>query len=243
MKQKYAPFTTTTIKFLKLLLKRKHWFFVVPFFLLWLNFVALKADEQILNATIKMCPKCNELYQNNEKFCGKDGTVLSDTNGKLVCPVCKKEGSGNEKFCVEHGEKLIPIERLSARKDPADLERNMSLAAKYYQEGNTHCDNESYDLALKSYLKAEEVYPDLPGLHYNMGWLYSKLGDVDSAVDHLQKYIILAPDSKDITEVRSYIALLKQAHQKKLKLLKSTNRETRQWKRRLKFKTKNMIPF
>ncbi|WP_169704120.1 tetratricopeptide repeat protein [Candidatus Kuenenia stuttgartensis] len=140
-----------------------------------------------MNATIKMCPKCNELYQNNEKFCGKDGTVLSDTNGKLVCPVCKKEGSGNEKFCVEHGEKLIPIERLSAGKDPADLERNMSLAAKYYQEGNTHCDNESYDLALKSYLKAEEVYPDLPGLHYNMGWLYSKLGDVDSAVDHLQK--------------------------------------------------------
>ncbi len=219
MKQKYAPFTTTTTKFLKLLLERKHWFFVLPFFLLWLNFIDLKADEQTLDATIKMCPVCNELYQNNEKFCGKDGTVLSDTAGKLVCPVCKKEGSGNEKFCVEHGEKLIPIERLSVLKDPADLERNRSLAAKYYQEGNTHCDNELYDLALKSYLKAEELYPDLPGLHYNMGWLYSKLGDVDSAVDHLQKYIILAPDSKDITEVRSYIALLKQAHQKKIEVI------------------------
>ena len=90
----------------------------------------------------------------------------------------------------------------------------MELAKKYYKEGSDYCEAESYDLALESYKKAEKALPDFPALHYNMGWLYSKLGDAQQAINHLQKYIVLSPNAKDITEVQSYVVVLKQALEK-----------------------------
>ncbi|MCF6148839.1 MAG: SUMF1/EgtB/PvdO family nonheme iron enzyme [Candidatus Kuenenia sp.] len=221
MKQKYETLATSTMKLVKLLLNKKTNRFLLMFFLSVLfNFALLEANEQLSNTKTKVCPTCNELYQDNEKFCGKDGTKLIDTAAaKLVCPVCKKEGAENEKYCVEHGQKLIPVHKLSVTEVPTDLTEDILLAKKYYQEGNNHCDSESYDLALKSYMKAEELYSDFPELHYNLGWLYSKLGNVDLAIDHLQKYIILAPGNKDITEVQSYIVLLKQASQEKNEII------------------------
>ena len=70
----------------------------------------------------------------------------------------------------------------------------MELAKKYYKEGSDYCDAESYDLALESYKKAEKALPDFPALHYNMGWLYSKLGDAQQAINHLQKIYCPVPE-------------------------------------------------
>src|SRR3989337_3412520 len=52
-----------------------------------------------------------------------------------------------------------------------------------------------------------------------MGWLYGKLGDAQQAINHLQKYIVLSPNAKDITEVQSYVIVLKQALERQQTIL------------------------
>ena len=161
----------------------------------------------------KKCPTCNKLFPAETKFCGEDGATLVDAPETMVCPECKKEGDVGEKFCKEHGKKLIPGVAAVRDKDDGQKQKK-ELAKKYYKEGCDFCDSESYDAAIESYKKAEGLFPDFPALHYNMGWLYSKLGDVEKAVLHLQKYIVLAPDAKDVMEVQTYINVLKQAAEK-----------------------------
>jgi len=168
----------------------------------------------------KKCPACNKLYTEETKFCGEDGTKLVGVMIKLICPECKKEGAAGEKYCKEHGKKLIPLSE-SPEKESESLKQKIELAKRYYKEGCVQCDAESYDLAIKSYKKAEEAYPDFASLHHNMGWLYSKLGDADNAIKHLQKYIVLSPDASDVTEVQSYIVIMKQAQEKRNNIMDS----------------------
>ncbi len=168
---------------------------------------------------VKQCPTCNKIYPEEIKFCGEDGTRLIEISAKMICPECGKEGFPGEKFCREHGKKLVPeSEVLSTRKED-DQKQQIELAKKYYQAGNDYCDAEAYDSALNSYKKAEELFPDFPQLHYNMGWLYSRLGNPEQAIYHMQKYIVLAPNAKDLTEIQSYIVILKQALEKRKKIL------------------------
>ncbi|KKO20747.1 MAG: SUMF1/EgtB/PvdO family nonheme iron enzyme [Candidatus Brocadia sp.] len=175
----------------------------------------LHADAPKPNAMTNRCPTCNKTYPEGTKFCGDDGAKLSEIAAKMICPECKKEGIAGEKFCKEHGKKLIPFTETPPAKDVDTLNQKKELAKKYYKEGSDFCDAESYDSAIASYKKAEEAFPDFPALHYNMGWLYSKLGNVEQAIHHLQKYIVLAPDASDITEVQSYIVVLKNAAEKR----------------------------
>jgi formylglycine-generating enzyme len=172
-----------------------------------------------LEAIVKKCPTCNKIYPEEIKFCGEDGTQLVDTSMKMVCPECRKEGFPGEKFCREHGKKLVPLSEseVPSAQEADNREQKRELAKKYYLAGNDYCDTESYDLAIQSYKKSEEIFPDFPLLHYNMGWLYSKLGDPERAIHHMQKYIVLAPDAKDIIEIQSYIIVLKQAMEKRTK--------------------------
>lgn len=174
----------------------------------------LFADTSAQKLLTRKCPTCNKLYTEDTKFCGDDGTTLVTAMGKLICPVCKKEGATGEKFCREHGNKLVPFAETPAQEADV-LKQKKELAKKYYKEGSDYCDAESYDQAIESYKKAEAAYPDFPALHYNMGWLYGKLGNVEQAIQHLQKYIVLAPDASDVTEVQSYVVVLKQAMEKR----------------------------
>lgn len=181
------------------------------------------ADASSAKALTKKCPTCNKLFSEETKFCGEDGTKLIDIPVKMICPECKKEGTQGEKFCKEHGKKLVPLTEPHTAQEADALQQKKELAKKYYQEGNAHCDAESYDLAIEAYKKAEEVFPDFPALHYNMGWLYSKLGNAEQAIQHLQKYIVLAPDASDITEVQSYVVVLKNAVEKRKKVMDTFN--------------------
>ena len=141
-----------------------------------------------------------------------------ETQETLICPDCKKEGAAGEKFCKEHGKKLVPA-TVSAQDKEDDKKQKKELAKKYYKEGSDYCDAESYDLAIGAYKKAEELFPDFSALHHNMGWLYSKLGDADRAIYHLQRYIVLSPDAGDVMAVQSYINVLKQAAEKRKSMI------------------------
>lgn len=167
------------------------------------------------------CPSCNTLYPEETKFCGKDGTRLVKKIIINICPICQKQGAPGEKFCREHGEKLVPMEELHPETRPDTPEKKKHLAIKYYKEGNELCDKELYDKAIESYKKAESIFPDFPALHYNMGWLFTKLGNVEKAVHHLQKYIVLSPDASDLTEVQSYIVILEQVQKRRKKLMET----------------------
>ncbi len=173
------------------------------------------AGAPVSKEMVKKCPTCSKTYPEQTKFCGDDGTELVEISVKLVCPECKKEGTSGEKFCREHGKELVPPGGTSLTTKTDVETQKVELAKKYYKEGSDYCDAESYDLAMESYKKALEVFPDFPALHYNMGWLYSKLGNAEQAIHHLQKYIVLAPTASDITEVQSYIIILKQALEKR----------------------------
>ena len=175
----------------------------------------LYAETPKSKAMTKKCPACSKLYSAETKFCGEDGAKLVDITAKLVCPDCKKEGAAGEKFCKEHGKKLVPLTETVPSQETDAIKQKIELARKYYKEGCNYCDAESYDLAIESYKKAEEAFPDFPELHHNMGWLYSKLGDAEKAIRHLQKYIVLAPNANDIIEVQSYIVVITQAMEKR----------------------------
>lgn len=181
----------------------------------------------------KKCPTCNTLYSAETNFCGNEGTKLENIYPKMVCPECKKEGITGEKFCREHGKELVPFTEALPGTETESLKKKKELALKYYKEGNDFCDAESYDQALESYKKSEDAFPDFPALHYNMGWLYSKLGDMEQAVHHLQKYIVLSPEAKDITEVQSYIIILKKAIEDKKKSLNTFENRTETMKKAL----------
>ena len=196
-------------------MKKIYWISLICVIVLCLPLIPiLHAKESPSKAMTKKCPTCNKAYSEDTKFCSEDGTKLMESPVKMICPDCKKEGASGEKFCKEHGKKLIPLTETPPALEADAVKQKVELARKYYQEGCNYCDAESYDLALESYKKAEESFPDFPALHYNMGWLYGKLGDAQQAINHLQKYIVLSPNAKDITEVQSYVIVLKQALEK-----------------------------
>lgn len=196
-------------------MKQHYWISFVSVMMIYFVLIsAIHAGEPPAKALTKKCPACNKLFSEETKFCGEDGTKLTDIAQRMICPQCKKEGVPGEKFCKEHGKKLVPAEGVTHAQDADTIKQKKELARKYYKEGTDFCDAESYDSAIESYKKAEEAFPDFPALHYNMGWLYSKLGNVEQAIRHLQKYIVLAPDANDITEVQSYIVVLKNAQEK-----------------------------
>lgn len=196
-------------------MKKIYWISLICVIVLCLPLIPiLHAKESPSKAMTKKCPTCNKAYSEDTKFCSEDGTKLMESPVKMICPDCKKEGAPGEKFCKEHGKKLIPLTETPPALEADAVKEKVEVARKYYQEGCNYCDAESYDLALESYKKAEESFPDFPALHYNMGWLYGKLGDAQQAINHLQKYIVLSPNAKDITEVQSYVIVLKQALEK-----------------------------
>jgi len=189
-----------------------------PLFVPLQNAVLHAGEQQISK---KVCPSCKKTYPGDAKYCAEDGKELISKDVTKACPICKKPGKPGAKYCIEHGEKLVPMEELPpAAKESEDTYQKKVLAKKYYLEGNAYCDEKSYDLALKSYKKAEDAMPDFPALHHNMGWLYGKLGKIELAIKHLQKYIALAPGAEDITEVQSRINVLEELKEKRNKIIK-----------------------
>lgn len=170
--------------------------------------------------TAKKCPRCGKVYPADTNFCGVDGEKLTEVATKLVCPECNKEGAPGETFCREHGKELVPIEVQASPEDILKIQK-FEQATNYYKSGNELSDKGEYDAALEEYKKAEALYPDIPELQYNMGWLYGKAGDQEKAIKHLREYCMLNPNAPDLSKVASYIAILQEILNKKSEVEKS----------------------
>ena len=56
----------------------------------------------------KRCPDCGQMYTEDIKFCGKDGTELLAVEAELICPKCGQRGELGETFCRNDGAELEP---------------------------------------------------------------------------------------------------------------------------------------
>ncbi len=62
-----------------------------------------------------------------------------------------------------------------------------------------------YDLAVKEFEQAAKLAPDWPDVYYNLGTAHAKAGDLTSAINNLQRYLDLAPQSPDAGKVQQEI--------------------------------------
>lgn len=164
------------------------------------------------------CPKCGTKYSYDIKFCGKDGSKLVDTQESPVCPKCNKAGVPGEEFCREDGEKLVTIEEIKINEQK--LLENRQKAIEHYNEGNKLLNSEEYGKALAEYKKAIDLYPNIPKLQYNIGWLYGKVGKQKEAIKHFRNYCSLAPEAEDRDTVITKITVLQGILDRKNRLIK-----------------------
>ena len=190
----------------------------------WLFMVSTSFAEtgQSKTELYNECPECGTKYSYDIKFCGKDGSKLIETQKSSVCPKCKKTGIPGEEFCREDGERLITVEEVIIGKQK--LLENKTKALGHFEEGNKFSDSEKYDKALKEYQKAIDLYPEIPKLQYNIGWLYGKIGMHKEAIEHLRNYCNLAPEEEDIDKVITMIAVLQRNLDKRNKLIDKYNK-------------------
>lgn len=164
------------------------------------------------------CPKCGTKYSYDIKFCGKDGSKLVETQESSICPKCKQKGVPGEEFCREDGERLITIEEIKVNEQK--LLENRQKALEHFNEGNKFLDSEEYGKALAEYKKAIDLYPNIPKLQYNIGWLYGKVGKQKEAIKHLRNYYNLAPEAEDRDTVITKITILQGILDRKNRLIK-----------------------
>ncbi len=62
-----------------------------------------------------------------------------------------------------------------------------------------------YDLAVKEFEQAAKLAPDWADVYYNLGTAHAKAGDLTSAINNLQRYLDLAPQSPDAGKVQQEI--------------------------------------
>ena len=172
---------------------------------------------------VKICPRCYRSYPAESNFCPADGERLTTAVTRLVCPRCGKRSESGEKFCPQDGEKLV-------QEGDEGAEKKRLEALRHYEEGNRLSEQKEYDRALEEYLEAEKLCPDFPELHYNIGWVYGKLGAAEEAVKHLKKYISLKPQAEDTTDALVYINVLQKGIETSQKMAMSVQRRDKAMK-------------
>ena len=74
------------------------------------------------------------------------------------------------------------------------------------------------DEALREYLMAVEASPEFAAAHYNAARLYSRAGDLDRCLDHLDSAVRLAPQfSSEAEEDENLAWVMKMGMLKKLR--------------------------
>ena len=73
-----------------------------------------------------LCPKCNTVNSDNEKYCKNCGFQL---NASRICPQCGKVNQHNSKYCDECGATLSPVN--SFKKDVISKGGESSFLNKY----------------------------------------------------------------------------------------------------------------
>jgi len=79
-------------------------------------------------------------------------------------------------------------------------------AEMHYNLAVFFTDNKQFPQAEREYLRALDFDPNNVKVHYNLGYLYAEdLENHDKATYHLEKYLQIAPNSKESEAIRSYI--------------------------------------
>jgi tetratricopeptide (TPR) repeat protein len=78
-------------------------------------------------------------------------------------------------------------------------------ARAHFQAGETHFKASAFDEALAEYQQGYEAKP-LPGFLVNIAQCQRRLGDLKKARATYQKFVLVAPDSPLVPQVRSMIA-------------------------------------
>lgn len=79
-------------------------------------------------------------------------------------------------------------------------------AEMHYNMAVFFTDNKQYPQAEREYLRALDFDPNNIKVHYNLGYLYAEdMENHDKAMYHLEKYLQIAPNSKESEAIRSYI--------------------------------------
>ena len=71
--------------------------------------------------------------------------------------------------------------------------------------------------AIRVLEKAYSKNPDHPLVHYNIGLVYGKYGDFDKAGFHLEKFIELAPNHKEVNKIKELVKKIKRGDFEKKK--------------------------
>ncbi len=89
--------------------------------------------------------------------------------------------------------------------DSAITDKDRKRAKKVFEQGQKLFDLRRFAEALEKYQQAYEIAP-LPGLLFNIGQAYRNLGDLDTALFSLRKYLKLKPDADNRDATLAYIA-------------------------------------
>lgn len=75
--------------------------------------------------------------------------------------------------------------------------------------GNLYNAENKLEQARNKYLEAIQIRPDFAEAHYNLGLIFSKMGDNVKAVSHLEKFLQLSPNARNAETIRAYVQKLK----------------------------------
>ena len=80
-------------------------------------------------------------------------------------------------------------------------------AEMHYNMAVFFTENKQFTQAEREYLRALDFDPNNIKVHYNLGYLYAEeMENHDKAMYHLEKYLQIAPNSKESEAIRTYIA-------------------------------------
>ncbi|MEE9583875.1 MAG: SUMF1/EgtB/PvdO family nonheme iron enzyme, partial [Candidatus Brocadiales bacterium] len=141
------------------------------------------------------CPACGQIYLKDEEFCGKDGSKLEAVEAELICPKCGRKGQPGETFCRNDGVKLESKLARESEIIPEEIgqEQLKELANEQLEKADQLREDALFEESLAEYLKALELDPSNPSLHYKLGGVYWQLGDKKTALKHLDKSLTLIP--------------------------------------------------
>jgi tetratricopeptide (TPR) repeat protein len=95
-----------------------------------------------------------------------------------------------------------------AEPDPAEMEDPKKQASAYYKLGRAKHDEGDYAAALEYFMKAYNALPN-PAVYIPIADSYEKLGNIQEAVNYLEKYIAEKPDAGNIVTMKEKLEKLK----------------------------------
>ena len=81
------------------------------------------------------------------------------------------------------------------KKNPEDRETRFSLAALYYNFGNSFLRKKKFDEAIKNYLKSIEIDKKFVSSYYNLGNVYKEKEDLEKAIAYFKIAVEIDPNN------------------------------------------------